>query len=233
MLPFVLSLFVIVAVLVAQSGNCSGLSASNAPPEVTAATADWQLSSEPIIVAARSSMPTRATRIFDGQVMTQIGVYQRCPVDADVDTRSHTASSMCPSARNQHARRTNGAATANLAVHHRKSDAVVPRSRVSASVAGTGGAPPVAARARHIVPRAASDERECRAVIAPRTVIEIDSSGRGAAPTACGSTSSARRWYSSRRAPRRVLPPDRFTSSRRVSRLSGVSRSRHGDGSRK
>jgi hypothetical protein len=51
---------------------------------VTAATADWQLNSEPIIVSSTLFQPTRATRMFDGQVMVQVGVYQRVPVYADV-----------------------------------------------------------------------------------------------------------------------------------------------------
>jgi hypothetical protein len=49
MRTFVLSLIAIVAVLVPNVGRAQAY-----PPEVTAATADWQLNSEPISSAARS-----------------------------------------------------------------------------------------------------------------------------------------------------------------------------------
>lgn len=84
MRAFVLSLIAIVALLVPNVGNAQAYPLRTAPPEVTAATADWQLSGEPIIVSSTLFQPTRATRMFDGQVMVQVGVYQRIPVYADV-----------------------------------------------------------------------------------------------------------------------------------------------------
>jgi len=84
MRTFVLSLIATVAVLVPNLGNAQAYPLRTAPPEVTAATADWQLNNEPIIVSSTLFHPTRATRMFDGQVMVQVGVYQRVPVYADV-----------------------------------------------------------------------------------------------------------------------------------------------------
>jgi len=81
---FVLSCFTIVAMLVPNVGSAQGAPLRTSPPRVTAASADWQLNSEPIIVSSTLFQATRATRMFDGQVMVQVGVYQRVPVYADV-----------------------------------------------------------------------------------------------------------------------------------------------------
>src|SRR5262249_18375389 len=47
---------------------------------VIAEYAAWQFNGEPILVGGGVYYPTRETRIFDGQIMTQIDVYQRVPV---------------------------------------------------------------------------------------------------------------------------------------------------------
>lgn len=52
-------------------------------PEVSAATAAWQVASEPILLQGLVYLPTRDYRLFDGQVMTQVGIYQGVPVYAD------------------------------------------------------------------------------------------------------------------------------------------------------
>jgi hypothetical protein len=52
-------------------------------PEVTAATASWQVASEPILVQGLVYLATRDYRLFDGQVMAQVGIYQGVPVYAD------------------------------------------------------------------------------------------------------------------------------------------------------
>jgi hypothetical protein len=51
---------------------------------VTAADAAWQVAGDPIVVQGLLFYPTRETRMFDGQIMAQIGVYERVPVYADV-----------------------------------------------------------------------------------------------------------------------------------------------------
>ena len=83
MRPFVLALFLSVAVLFPKTGNAQVYQFRTAPPEVTAAAADWQINSEPVIVGGLVYYPTRGFRFFDGQVMAQIGIYERVPVYAD------------------------------------------------------------------------------------------------------------------------------------------------------
>jgi hypothetical protein len=74
---------VLVAVLVPAAGKAQAFQFRSPAPEITAATAVWQISSEPIIVQGLVYLPTRDFRLFDGQVMTQVGVYQGVPVYAD------------------------------------------------------------------------------------------------------------------------------------------------------
>src|SRR5207248_6047228 len=52
-------------------------------PEVIAAASDWQINAEPIVVQGIVYYPTREQRMFDGQVMMQVDVYDRVPVFAD------------------------------------------------------------------------------------------------------------------------------------------------------
>ena len=72
---FALSVGVCVAVLLPKTGNAQ---------PVNAAASEWQINSEPIPVAGLVYTPTREYRLFDNNVMTQIGVYEGVPVFADV-----------------------------------------------------------------------------------------------------------------------------------------------------
>ena len=83
MRPFVLALFLSVAVLFPKTGKAQVYQFRTAPPEVTAAAADWQVNSEPVMVGGLVYYPTRGFRFFDGQVMAQIGIFERVPVYAD------------------------------------------------------------------------------------------------------------------------------------------------------
>ena len=74
---------VLVAVLLPAAGRTQAFQFRSPVPEVTAATASWQVSSEPIIVQGLVYLPTRDYRPFDGQVMTEVGVYQGVPLYAD------------------------------------------------------------------------------------------------------------------------------------------------------
>jgi hypothetical protein len=78
-----LGLFLIAAVLFPKSGNAQVFSFRTPPPAVTAAGADWQINSDPIVVSGIVYYPTRAFRMFDGQVMAQVGIFDRVPVYAD------------------------------------------------------------------------------------------------------------------------------------------------------
>ena len=53
------------------------------PPQVTAASAPWQIGSEPIVLDGLVYQPTAFARPFDGGVMMQIGVYDNVPIYAD------------------------------------------------------------------------------------------------------------------------------------------------------
>jgi len=59
-------------------------------PDAVAAEADWQINNEPIVAQGLTYYPTRETRMFDGQVMSQIDVYQGVPVYADVSISPFT-----------------------------------------------------------------------------------------------------------------------------------------------
>jgi hypothetical protein len=80
MLGVVLSM----AVLLPRTGTAQVYAFRTPPPAVTAESADWQLNDEPILVGGVVLWPTRETRFFDGQIMSQVGTYERVPVYADV-----------------------------------------------------------------------------------------------------------------------------------------------------
>jgi len=78
-----LGLCLTAAVLFPKSGNAQVFSFRTPPPTVSAAGADWQINSDPIVVAGVVYYPTRGFRPFDGQVMAQVGIFDRVPVYAD------------------------------------------------------------------------------------------------------------------------------------------------------
>lgn len=86
----VLSLSVTLAVLLPKTAPAQVIQLRAPAPEVTAADAAWQIAGEPIVVAGLVYNATRETRMFDGQVMTQIDVYQRVPVYADTSREPFT-----------------------------------------------------------------------------------------------------------------------------------------------
>lgn len=83
MRAFTLSLTLLVAVLFPNVSNAQVYPLRTAPPEVTAAAAEWQINSEPVVLNSSVYLPTRAVRMFDGQVMVQVGVYKGVPTYAD------------------------------------------------------------------------------------------------------------------------------------------------------
>jgi len=73
----------IVAVLLRASGHAQIHQVKTPVPEVTASAAFWQINSEPIVFQGMIYFPTREYRMFDGQVMAQIGIFQGVPIYAD------------------------------------------------------------------------------------------------------------------------------------------------------
>ncbi len=90
MRQFLLSLFMISAAAVPTTARAQAMQFKTPVPEVTAAAAAWQVSSEPIVVSGLLYNATREMRIFDGQVMTQIDAYQRVPIYADTTREPFT-----------------------------------------------------------------------------------------------------------------------------------------------
>jgi len=74
---------VVMAVLLPAAAETQAFQFRSPAPEVTAATAAWQIAGEPIVVQGLLYIPTRDFRPFDGQVMTQVGMYGGVPVYAD------------------------------------------------------------------------------------------------------------------------------------------------------
>jgi hypothetical protein len=71
------------AVLLPKTGIAQVYQFRTPLPVVNAAAADWQINSEPVVVNGLVYYPTRGFRFFDGQVMMQVGVFDRVPVYAD------------------------------------------------------------------------------------------------------------------------------------------------------
>jgi len=59
-------------------------------PDAVAAEADWQINNEPIVAQGLTYYPTHESRMFDGQVMSQIDVYEGVPIYADVSIAPFT-----------------------------------------------------------------------------------------------------------------------------------------------
>lgn len=79
----VLGLFLYLVVLLPKTGNAQVYQFRSPSPEVTAAGADWQVSGQPVVVGGIVYYPTRGFRLFDGQVMAQLGLVQGIPVYGD------------------------------------------------------------------------------------------------------------------------------------------------------
>jgi hypothetical protein len=64
-------------------GNAQAYQFRTPPPDVSAGGALWQLNSEPIVVGGLTYYPTRGFRMFDGNVMSQTGMFEGVPVYSD------------------------------------------------------------------------------------------------------------------------------------------------------
>jgi hypothetical protein len=78
------SFFLSVAILLPNMGIAQVYLLPTPPPAVTAASADWQISGQPIFDAGNFYYPAGPTVFFDGNVMSRIGVYLGVPLYADV-----------------------------------------------------------------------------------------------------------------------------------------------------
>ena len=72
-----------VATLIPTVGMAQVYQFATPPPQVTAASAEWQINGVPIQVDGVVYQPTALVRPFDRNVMTQVGVFDGVPVYAD------------------------------------------------------------------------------------------------------------------------------------------------------
>ena len=72
-----------VAVMLPNIGNAQAFNFLTPPPDVSAASAIWQASGQPIVVGGLTYYPTRGFRMFDGHVMSQTGLFDGVPVYSD------------------------------------------------------------------------------------------------------------------------------------------------------
>jgi hypothetical protein len=79
----VLSLGLSAALLFPKTGSAQVYEFRSPPPAIDAAAAAWQVDSQLMLFAGLAYAPTREFRLFDAQVMTQIGVFNGVPIYAD------------------------------------------------------------------------------------------------------------------------------------------------------
>lgn len=75
---------VLVTFNAARSADAQAYRHETPPPTVTAASAAWQASGEPIFHAGNFYYPAGSTVFFDGKVMVRTGSYEGVPLYADV-----------------------------------------------------------------------------------------------------------------------------------------------------
>jgi len=80
---FVLGFVLSAAVLLPKVGNAQVYQRQTPPPQVTAASAAWQVSGQPIFYAGAPYYPTGPTVFFDGFVMVRTGVFEGVGLYAD------------------------------------------------------------------------------------------------------------------------------------------------------
>jgi hypothetical protein len=83
MRPVVLGVFLTLAVLVPKLGNAQVYMLPTPAPQVTAASASWQLNGEPVFYQGDFYFPSAPTVFFDGNVMKRTGVYRGVPLYED------------------------------------------------------------------------------------------------------------------------------------------------------
>jgi hypothetical protein len=71
------------AMLLPIVGNAQVYQFLTPPPDISAASAPWQISGEQIVVGGLVYNATRGFRLFDGHVMAQTGLYDGVPVYSD------------------------------------------------------------------------------------------------------------------------------------------------------
>jgi hypothetical protein len=148
--------FLSVVLLMPNVGTAQVFSLPEPSPDVTSATADWQIRGEPIFHAGSVYYPAGPTVFFDGRIMVRTGVYNGIPLYADVTIEPYSIV-FVPIGRNvmrPYERRREGELAGTVGSRapsfpiQRDGDLSV------RSQAGTSQAAPVRMRARDVVPEA-------------------------------------------------------------------------------
>jgi hypothetical protein len=187
---FVASFMLTTAVLFPKVGNAQVFQVRAPGPVVTAASAAWQVNDEPIVVNGLPYYPTREYRLFSGDVMTQVGVYDRVPVYADVTLEPYSIAYVpVGGARMRTYERKREGAIAGTTGSRTPSFPVDVPSTVPKEdrAVGTGGSLVPAATDRAVLPPAPSRPR--------RVVIESVPRARPAATNGVWIEFNGARWY--------------------------------------
>ena len=197
-----------VAVLLPKTGNAQVFQFRTPPSDVTAAAAGWQINSEPVIVGGLTYYPTRAFRMFDGQVMAQTGMYENVPVysDTTIEPSSELYVPVGNGRMRVYERRrerelagTTGSHVPSFPVESPSVPAPRERTVGTAGAVGTAGT---------VVPRVASESAVVPARARPRRTSIITAASGTSAANGVWLEFSGARWYSD--GPAASFSPDRF-----------------------
>lgn len=86
----VVAVLLTMAGLFPETGNAQVYQVRTPPPPANIDYQPWQFNDEPIFVNGVVYYPTRGSRFFDGEIMSQVAVYRRVPVYADVTLEPHS-----------------------------------------------------------------------------------------------------------------------------------------------
>jgi hypothetical protein len=87
---FLVSIWVCAVVLVPKVGTGQAYSLPTPPPQVSAASAPWYISGDPVFFAGSFYYPTGPTVFFDGNVMVRSGMYQGVPLYTDTTLEAYS-----------------------------------------------------------------------------------------------------------------------------------------------
>jgi len=194
-------------VLLPNVGKAQVFQFRTPPPDVSAAGASWQIESEPIVVGGLTYYPTRTFRLFDGQVMSQTGMYEGVPVYADLTLEPYmeiyvpVGDGRMRSYERRRERELAGTTGSHVPAFPVDSPSVAPpRDRVVdlSSIGGVG----------RLVSRAASDQQLPASRPRPRHTTIVTGVPLTGAPNGVWLEFNGARWYSD--GPAAVFSTDRF-----------------------
>ena len=203
-----LAVVLTVAVLLPNVGNAQVSQFRTPPPDVSAGAAEWQINSTPIVVGGLSYFATRAYRLFDGQVMSQTGLFEGVPVYSDTTIEPYSElyvplgngrMRVYERRRERELAGTTGSHVPTFPVESPSIPAAPDRLAGTAGAVGTSGA---------IVPRAAEDSAVLADRARPRRTSIMTATPPSGAANGIWLEFGGARWYSD--GPAVSFSPDRF-----------------------